>query len=51
MAQFDELRHNSVVKISASTPALAGEDLRTRDAVARSILENGPSSAVALGER
>jgi predicted ArsR family transcriptional regulator len=33
-----------------SAPA-AGEDLRTRDAIARSILENGPSSAVSLGER
>ena len=29
----------------------AGDDLRTRDAIARSILENGPSTAVALGER
>ena len=28
----------------------AGDDLRTRDAIARSILENGPSTAVALGE-
>jgi len=37
-----ELRHNSVVKI---------DDLSTRDAVARSILENGPSTAVVLGER
>ena len=37
-----ELRHNTVVKI---------DDERTRDAVARSILENGPSTAVDLGER
>lgn len=37
-----ELRHNTVVKI---------DDLSTRDAVARSILENGPSTAVVLGER
>ena len=29
----------------------ASDDLRTRDAIARSILENGPSTAVALGER
>ncbi len=27
------------------------DDLRTRDAVARSVLENGPSTAVVLGER
>ena len=44
MALCGELRHNSVVKISS-------EDLKTRDAVARSILENGPSSAASLGER
>ena len=37
-----ELRHNSVVKF---------DDLSTRDAVARSVLENGPSTAVVLGER
>ncbi|WP_426830116.1 helix-turn-helix transcriptional regulator [Candidatus Planktophila dulcis] len=42
MARRCELRHNSVVKI---------EDLSTRDAVARSVLENGPSTAVVLGER
>lgn len=29
----------------------ASDDLGTRDAIARSILENGPSSAVVLGER
>lgn len=29
----------------------ASDDLRTRDAIARSILENGPSTAVSLGER
>ena len=29
----------------------AGEDIRTRDAIARSILENGPSTASALSER
>jgi predicted ArsR family transcriptional regulator len=37
-----ELRHNTVVKI---------DDLGTRDAIARSVLENGPSTAVVLGER
>lgn len=37
-----ELSHNTVVKI---------DDLSTREAVARSILENGPSTAVVLGER
>ncbi|WP_422685994.1 helix-turn-helix transcriptional regulator [Candidatus Planktophila dulcis] len=42
MARRCELRHNSVVKI---------DDLSTRDAVARSVLENGPSTAVVLGER
>ena len=42
MAWLGELRHNSVVKI---------DDLSTREAVARSILENGPSTAVILGER
>ncbi len=39
------------MKIGAAQGAHTGEDLRTRDAVARSILENGPSTAVALGER
>ncbi len=29
----------------------AGEDIRTRDAIARSILENGPSTASALSQR
>ncbi len=29
----------------------AGEDIRTRDAIARSILENGPSTAGALSQR
>ncbi|CAN2237717.1 helix-turn-helix transcriptional regulator [Candidatus Planktophila dulcis] len=42
MARRWELRHNSVVKF---------DDLSTRDAVARSVLENGPSTAVVLGER
>jgi predicted ArsR family transcriptional regulator len=39
------------VKINERPDLIAGDDLRTRDAVARSILENGPSTAVALGER
>jgi predicted ArsR family transcriptional regulator len=39
------------VKIREITDSVTGEDLRTRDGVARSILENGPSTAVALGER
>ena len=42
MARRGEVRHNSVVKF---------DDLSTRDAVARSVLENGPSTAVVLGER
>jgi len=28
-----------------------GEDIRTRDAIARSILENGPSTASTLSQR
>ena len=44
-----ELRHNTVVKMSGVNPA--GEDTRTRDLVARSILENGPSTAGLLGQR
>ncbi|MCX6444668.1 MAG: transcriptional regulator [Actinobacteria bacterium] len=42
MAGRRELRHNTVVKI---------DDLSTREAVGRSVLENGPSTAVVLGER
>jgi predicted ArsR family transcriptional regulator len=42
VARQGELRHNTVVKI---------DDVSTREAVARSILENGPSTAVVLGER
>ena len=34
----------------ATAPVLS-EDIRTRDAVARSILENGPSTAAALSEK
>ena len=51
VARCHELRHNSVVKIKERPAAVVGDDLPTRDAVARSILENGPSSAVVLGER
>jgi predicted ArsR family transcriptional regulator len=39
------------VKIATSREPQLGDDLRTRDAVARSILENGPSTAAVLGER
>jgi len=39
------------VKIKERADVVVADDLPTRDAVARSILENGPSSAVALGER
>ena len=42
MAGFSELRNNNVVKKS--------ED-RTRDLVARAILENGPATAVALASK
>ena len=44
MAARSELRHNIVVK-------LATPEIKTREAIARSILENGPSSALALSER
>lgn len=46
-----DLRYITVVKTQIMSAPPAGEDLRTRDAIARSILENGPSTAVALGER
>jgi predicted ArsR family transcriptional regulator len=39
------------VKIKERPNLVASDDPRTRDAVARSILENGPSTAVSLGER
>ncbi len=51
LARSHELRHNSVVKLKERSDAVVTDDLPTRDAVARSILENGPSSAVVLGER
>ena len=44
-----DLRHNSVVKI-ATAPQIS-DDIRTRDAVARSILENGPSTAAHLSKK
>ena len=46
-----DLRYITVVKSQIMSAPPAGDDLRTRDAIARSILENGPSTAVALGER
>lgn len=50
-----ELRHNTVVKIAIRSESHStlhsGDDLRTRDAVAKSILENGPSTAAVLGQR
>ena len=49
MVRIIYLRHNTVVKI-ATAPVLS-EDVRTRDAVARSILENGPSTAADLSEK
>lgn len=39
------------MKIDLAPAPVSGDDLRTRDAVGRSILENGPSTAVALGAR
>ena len=51
MESGSELRHNSVVKINGGPALKATEDPRTRDAIARSILENGPSTAAALSQR
>lgn len=45
MASCHELRNNSVVKTAAP------EDMRTRDQVARAILETGPSTAGDLADR
>lgn len=39
------------MKLASQTAIKSGDDPRTRDAVGRSILENGPSTAAALGER
>ena len=51
MERASELRHNSVVKLNGGPALKSGDDPRTRDAVGRSVLENGPSTAGALGER
>ena len=51
MERRSELRHNSVVKLNGRPALKTGDDPRTRDAVGRSVLENGPSTAAALGER
>ena len=51
MASAWELGHTSVVKIGSGPALKSSDDPRTRDAVARSILENGPSTAAALSER
>jgi predicted ArsR family transcriptional regulator len=50
VASRHELRNNSVVKTPVNSLA-PSEDLRTRDQVARAILESGPSTAVALAEK
>ena len=50
LAENEELRHTYVVKKTAFDE-VAPEDSRTRDLVARSILENGPTSAVVLAQR
>lgn len=47
LAVADDLRNNCVVKTATQT----GVDLKTRDLVARTILESGPSTAVALAKR
>ena len=39
------------MKLTSGTAIKTSDDPRTRDAVGRSILENGPSTAAALGER
>ena len=51
MERASELRHNTVVKLNPGVALKTNDDPRTRDAVGRSILENGPSTAAALGER
>lgn len=51
VAKGVELRHNTVVKLSSIQPSGRTDDPRTRELVARSILENGPSSAPALALR
>ena len=39
------------MKLNGGPALKSGDDPRTRDAVGRSVLENGPSTAAALGER
>ena len=39
------------MKLNGGSALKIGDDPRTRDAVGRSVLENGPSTAAALGER
>ena len=51
MANSVELRHTTVVKLTQGAMPPKGDDRRTRELVARSILENGPSSAAALALR
>jgi len=51
VAEGVELRHNTVVKMQRSTGVIPADDSRTRDQVARSILENGPSTAAVLSQR
>ena len=51
MANSVELGHNSVVKLTSDIATPKAEDRRTRELVARSILENGPSSAATLSGR
>jgi predicted ArsR family transcriptional regulator len=46
-----EIRHNGVVKIPADGTAATAAPDRTRDAVARSVLERGPQTAADLAER
>ncbi|MTH91570.1 MAG: transcriptional regulator, partial [Actinobacteria bacterium] len=51
MANSVELGHNTVVKLTPTAMPPKGDDRRTRELVARSILENGPSSAAILSSR
>ncbi len=51
MANSVELGHTTVVKITPDSLSPKTEDRRTRELVARSILENGPSSAATLSVR
>ena len=51
MAKTFELSHTTVVKMGALAIPTKEDGSRTRDLVARSILENGPSSATTLADR